>query len=84
MANVETKILVLSDTHGLRFPVDRQPPNDGIEVVLHCGDLTEESKIAKFRTTLNMLKDIDLPAFHQKAAEAGLTSEPELVAREYG
>lgn len=100
MATIKTNILVLSDTHGLRFVLDRQPPKEGVDLVLHCGDLTEESKIGEFRTTLDMLKDIgapltlviagnhdftlDLPAFHRKVAEAGLNSEPELVASEYG
>lgn len=99
MVPVKTRILVLSDTHGERFPADRHPPT-GADVVLHCGDLTEESKINEFHTTLDLLKDLaapltlviagnhdftlDLPAFHRKVAEAGLTSEPELVAREYG
>lgn len=99
MVTVKTKILVLSDTHGERFPPSRQPPT-GADVVLHCGDLTEESKINEFQTTLDLLKDLgapltlviagnhdftlDVPAFHQKVAEAGLASEPELVAREYG
>ncbi|CAK7215036.1 hypothetical protein SCUCBS95973_002339 [Sporothrix curviconia] len=99
MAAVPTKLLVLSDTHGGRFPPDYRPPTSA-DVVLHCGDLTEESKIAEFLTTLDMLKafgapltlviagnhdfTLDLPAFHRKVAEAGLASEPELVAREYG
>jgi hypothetical protein len=100
MATVQTKILVLSDTHGLRFPPGRQLPKDvDVDVVLHCGDMSEESKIAEFHTTLDMLNSIcapltlvvagnhdftlDLPAFHQKVAEAGLAAVPELVAREY-
>ncbi|CAK7244502.1 MAG: hypothetical protein STHCBS139747_006043 [Sporothrix thermara] len=99
MATVKTIFLVLSDTHGERFPSSRQPPTSA-DVVLHCGDLTEESKIAEFQTTLEILKGLgapltlviagnhdftlDLPAFHRKVAEAGLTTEPELVAREYG
>ncbi|CAK7231668.1 hypothetical protein SBRCBS47491_008009 [Sporothrix bragantina] len=99
MATVKTTFLVLSDTHGETFPADRQPPK-GADVVLHCGDLTEMSKISEFHTTLNLLKDIgapltlviagnhdftlDPPAFHRKVAEAGLESEIELLAREYG
>ncbi|KJR88078.1 metallophosphoesterase domain-containing protein [Sporothrix schenckii 1099-18] len=99
MAHIKTKILVLSDTHGERYPPGRQPPK-GADVVIHCGDLTEESKMVEFQTTLGLLKDLgasltlviagnhdftlDLPAFHRKVSEAGLTAEPDLVAREYG
>ncbi|KAJ9151174.1 Calcineurin-like phosphoesterase [Pleurostoma richardsiae] len=32
-----------------------------IDVVIHCGDLTEESKLSEFHTTLALLKELDAP-----------------------
>lgn len=44
---VPTRILILSDTHGIEFsspkkPFDLPPPK--VDVVLHCGDLTKAKK----------------------------------------
>ena len=56
--NVKTTFLVLSDTHGQRL---RQTPQQKVDVVVHCGDLTQHSKLDEFRTTIELLKDIDAP-----------------------
>lgn len=96
---VKTRFLIISDTHGMDFdPADIPlPPAD---VAIHCGDLTYGSKLNEFRTTINILKDIDGPlklaiagnhdftlddtAFKKKVAEAVPPLDPDLVAKEYG
>ncbi|KAK2762209.1 hypothetical protein FQN54_001218 [Arachnomyces sp. PD_36] len=40
---------------------DEVKPTQHADVAIHCGDLTEESKIEEFRTTLQLLKNIDAP-----------------------
>ncbi|KAI0479179.1 ser/Thr protein phosphatase family protein [Xylariaceae sp. FL0804] len=96
---VKTRILIISDTHA-------EPGALGIgnghraDVVIHCGDLTEESKIEEYRQTLQLLQSInaplklaiagnhdftlDVPAFRRKVEEAIEPLEPELVQRTYG
>jgi hypothetical protein len=69
-------------------------------VAIHCGDLTEESKLTEFHSAIQLLKDIDaplklviagnhdftldLPVFRSKIAEAHLPLDLDLVAKEYG
>jgi len=61
-SKVPTKLLILSDTHAnsgidpLSFP-----PQGPFDVVIHCGDLTEGSKLEEFHTTLFLLAEIDAP-----------------------
>ncbi|PSR97196.1 Metallo-dependent phosphatase-like protein, partial [Coniella lustricola] len=55
---IKTKLLIISDTHGLR---DAKLPQLSADVAIHCGDLTEESKLEEFRTTLQLLQAIDAP-----------------------
>ncbi|KAI2470810.1 Metallo-dependent phosphatase-like protein [Annulohypoxylon bovei var. microspora] len=98
-SHIKTRFLIFSDTHGMKFSAENYPHHP-VDVVIHCGDLTEESKIAEFRTSLNLLKSInaplklviagnhdftlDIPMFKRKIAEAKPSLEPELVAKEYG
>ncbi|CAK7197524.1 hypothetical protein SEUCBS139899_000171 [Sporothrix eucalyptigena] len=95
----KTRILILSDTHGEKFPESHYPQIKA-DVAIHCGDMTEQSKLSEFHITLDLLKTLDaplklviagnhdftldLPIFKQKIAQAGLEGEPGLVAREYG
>ncbi|KAL6246327.1 hypothetical protein RBB50_006563 [Rhinocladiella similis] len=98
-APIPTRFLILSDTHGEDFsPEDR--PQQYADVAIHCGDLTDGSKLEEFRTALKTLESInaplklviagnhdftmDIPAFQAKLAEATTQLDPELVAREYG
>ncbi len=100
MANkVQTRILIMSDTHGADFSPENRPYQRA-DVALHCGDLSDGSKLVEFRSTLNMLHSIDAPlklvnagnhdftmdiaACESKVAEAIPPLEPEFVAREYG
>lgn len=41
--------------------MDLTPPIQHADVAIHCGDLTNESKIDEFRTTIKLLQDIDAP-----------------------
>ena len=88
---IKTKFLILSDTHareGLTVP------DLPVDVAIHCGDLTEESKIHEFRSSLELLKSInaplklviagnhdftlDIPMFRKKAADADAVFSIEL------
>lgn len=61
---IKTKILIISDTHGLTFANTLQP-EEKVDVVIHCGDLTEHSTLAEFKTTISLLKSLkaDLKLF---------------------
>ncbi|KAK8110248.1 uncharacterized protein PG998_006705 [Apiospora kogelbergensis] len=91
---VKTRFLIISDTHGRTFDLKKaQQANP--DVVIHCGDLTDESKIDEFRTTINLLSQLpaplklvisgnhdltlDEPTFQQRLAEATQPIEPELL-----
>ncbi|KAH6987179.1 Metallo-dependent phosphatase-like protein [Ilyonectria destructans] len=99
MTSIKTRFLILSDTHGLSFSADRHPHHHA-DVAIHCGDLTEESKLAEFRTSLELLRSLNAPLklviagnhdftlnilmFKKKVAEVRPPLEPELVTKEYG
>ncbi|KAI0806377.1 ser/Thr protein phosphatase family protein [Xylaria sp. FL0064] len=94
---INTTFFIISDTHADDIQLNKDVSAD---VAIHCGDLTEESKIQEYRKSLQLLKDInaplklviagnhdftlDLPAFRANVAEAVPALEPELVKKEYG
>jgi Icc-related predicted phosphoesterase len=94
---VKTRFLIISDTHGEPL---QHCPTDRVDVAIHCGDLTEESKLAEFKTTIEVLKQInaplkliiagnhdwtlDTPVFQQKLSAIILTPTDKAVKREYG
>ncbi|KAF7560103.1 hypothetical protein G7046_g4043 [Stylonectria norvegica] len=96
---VKTRFLIISDTHGDEFPAGTEPL-DEVDVAIHCGDLTEESKIEEFRSSIRLLKQInaplklviagnhdftlDIPMFKKKLGEIRPPLEGDLVKREYG
>ncbi|KAJ4267588.1 hypothetical protein NW762_003697 [Fusarium torreyae] len=96
---VKTRFLVISDTHGQQFPDDKKPL-EPIDVVIHCGDLTQESKLHEFEASIRLLEELkaplklviagnhdftlDTPMFRKKIAEVKPPLDPELVEREYG
>lgn len=98
-SKVKTRLLIISDTHGEDF-TSAERPFQRADVAIHCGDLTDGSRLEEFRTTIQLLKDInaplklviagnhdftmDIPAFEKKVAEATPPLDPELVVREYG
>jgi hypothetical protein len=69
-------------------------------VAIHCGDLTNGSKLEELRVTIRLIKDInaplklviagnhdftlDIPAFKRKVAEVVPALESDLVANDYG
>ncbi|KAI4859280.1 Metallo-dependent phosphatase [Hypoxylon rubiginosum] len=96
--SVTTKFLVISDTHGADIPhAARHLP---VDVAIHCGDLTEESKIDELRIALKQLQEIeaplklvipgnhdftmDVPTFKNNIANAPEPLDPALVRTEYG
>ncbi|KAL2056278.1 hypothetical protein ABVK25_003301 [Lepraria finkii] len=98
-SKIKTRLLIISDTHGIDFnPADR--PLQRADVAIHCGDLTDGSKLEEFRTAIQLLQVInvplklaiagnhdftmDIPVFEKKVAEATPPLDPELVAKEYG
>ncbi|KAK0667248.1 Metallo-dependent phosphatase-like protein [Cercophora samala] len=53
---IKTSFLILSDTHaekGLAIP------SIPVDVAIHCGDLTEESKLHEFQTSLDLLRRVN-------------------------
>lgn len=96
---VKTRFFILSDTHGIEFKRDERSSHYA-DVAIHCGDLTEESKLEEYRATLRLLMDIqaplklviagnhdftlDTPTFRAKVAQARPPLDPELVRRVYG
>jgi hypothetical protein len=95
-ASIKTRVLILSDTHG----VPLQPPSINPDVVIHCGDLTDGSLLAEFNTTIASLTSInaslkiaipgnhdftlDAAAFTQKVTEANPPLDEADVIRFYG
>ncbi|KAI1657006.1 Metallo-dependent phosphatase [Daldinia decipiens] len=93
---IQTRFLILSDTHGENVS---NIQHIGADVAIHCGDLTEESKIDEFKTTLQLLRSInaplklviagnhdfttDIPLFKNKVA-SNPDLQPEEVKRFYG
>ncbi|PVI04331.1 ser/Thr protein phosphatase family protein [Periconia macrospinosa] len=57
-ATIATRFLVLSDTHGEELI---HTSTSRVDVAIHCGDMTEESKLDEYRTAVKMLKGIDAP-----------------------
>lgn len=96
---VRTRLLIISDTHGMDFsPTER--PLQAVDVAIHCGDLTDESKLKEFRTAIQLLKNIqaplklaiagnhdftmDIPAFNRIVANSWPPLKPDLVLKEFG
>lgn len=90
---IKTRILILSDTHGLGFSAERKP-HAPADVAIHCGDLTDGSKLHEFKQAIQLLKEIDAPlklviagnhdfslddsAFEQKISEASRVAREDL------
>ncbi|KAK5994852.1 putative rhamnogalacturonate lyase C [Cladobotryum mycophilum] len=57
---IQTRILIISDTHGMQFSSEAKP-REHADVVIHCGDLTEHSKLEEFRQAIQLLDEINAP-----------------------
>jgi hypothetical protein len=55
---VDTRFLVISDTHGDEN-LPEQISRCRFDVAVHCGDLTTESKMAEFQASLRLLESVD-------------------------
>ncbi|KAK0831248.1 hypothetical protein LTR03_015572 [Friedmanniomyces endolithicus] len=93
---IATRFLVISDTHGELV----QLPTEAVDVAIHCGDLTEESKLHEFKTSLDLLTKakaplklviagnhdfaLDLQVFKKKLSEVPPPIDDPVVKREYG
>lgn len=98
-SHIKTRFLIVSDTHGEEFSPETQPTGR-VDVAIHCGDLSEESKLDEFRATIRLLRSLDaglklviagnhdftldVPTFKNKVNESGLDSDMDLVKRVYG
>jgi Icc-related predicted phosphoesterase len=76
-STVKTRVLIISDTHGLpianednfnELRLDRgleeiafQEPLAEADVVLHCGDLTRNSRLEEYKITFDFLRRIKAP-----------------------
>ena len=97
--SVKTRFFILSDTHGMEFG-EEEMCSQYADVAIHCGDLTEESKLEEYRATLRLLMDVqaplklviagnhdftlDIPVFREKFALARPALDPDLVRKVYG
>ena len=98
-APIKTRLLILSDTHGMDFCSEDKVVQYA-DVLILCGDLTEESKLEEYRASIRLLKEIQAPlklviagnhdftldtaTFKHKIAEAKPPLEPDLVRKVYG
>lgn len=96
---VKTRFFILSDTHGVEIGREEKSSHYA-DVAIHCGDLTEESKLEEYRATLRLLMDIqaplklviagnhdftmDITVFREKVAHARPALDPDLVRKVYG
>ncbi|SPJ85853.1 uncharacterized protein FTOL_11636 [Fusarium torulosum] len=90
---INTRFLIISDTHGSRFK-DRAEPLERADVAIHCGDLTDDSKLHSFKEAIQLLKGINAPikiiiagnhdfslddsAFKEKISEASRLAQEDL------
>lgn len=73
----KTRFLILSDTHARPLV----PPSVPVDVAIHCGDLTEQSKMAEFRTTMALLQGIDAPLVLVIAGNHDFTLDTEVYKK---
>ncbi|KAL6921302.1 hypothetical protein FSHL1_005274 [Fusarium sambucinum] len=59
-ASTNTRILILSDTHAQSFPPGMKPLQRA-DVAIHCGDLTNDSKLKDYREAIQLLDNINAP-----------------------
>jgi predicted phosphodiesterase len=98
---IKTRFLVLSDTHALYH---RQLPGTVLhlyaDVVLHCGDLTNDSTIEEYESSIRLLQalnaplklviagnhdfTLDGPVFSKRLAETRPRLDDKLVKKIYG
>lgn len=78
-ATVPTRLLILADTHGRKDIGIKPDPT--YDLAIHCGDLTQESKISEFRSTLELLRNIPAPVKVVIAGNHEITLEEEMYRK---
>ncbi|RGP78214.1 dityrosine transporter [Fusarium longipes] len=58
-SRIKTRVLILSDTHAQRFQIE--PPLERVDVVIHCGDLTNDSRLTDYMEAVRLLDQINAP-----------------------
>ncbi|KAK2047221.1 calcineurin-like phosphoesterase [Colletotrichum somersetense] len=79
-SHIRIRLLILSDTHGREFPADMKL-HESVDVAIHCGDLTESSTMAEYKTTLRLLRKIDAPLKLFIAGNHDLSLDPPSLRR---
>jgi hypothetical protein len=97
--HIPTRFMVFSDTHDMNHVLQLF---SGVyaDVVLHCGDFTNDSKLSEFKSAIKALQamnaplelmiagnhefTMDLPAFHHKIKSANLSFDPRHIESTYG
>lgn len=98
-ASIKTRFMILSDTHGLDSLPD-SITRQHADVAIHCGDLTDESKIDEYKASIRLLQAVhaplklaipgnhdftmDIPVFERKVADACPPLDPLLIEQSYG
>jgi Icc-related predicted phosphoesterase len=59
---VKTSFLIFSDTHGKARLPQPLPEDLSVDVVIHCGDLSECGELQDYRNTLSLLSSISAPS----------------------
>ncbi|RSL85932.1 hypothetical protein CEP52_015973 [Fusarium oligoseptatum] len=57
---IKTRFLIVSDTNSIHLPENRKP-KQSVNVIIHCDNLTKESKLKEFQTAIRLLESIDAP-----------------------
>ncbi|EHK20189.1 uncharacterized protein TRIVIDRAFT_155150 [Trichoderma virens Gv29-8] len=55
---IRTRCFIISDTHGMQLPVDI---HTSVDVAIHCGDLTQHSKLDEFQAAIDLMEKISAP-----------------------
>lgn len=77
---IKTKFLIISDTHGLEFPpYIKLPSENTIDIAIHCGDLTQHSKLEEFRATIKLLEKINASIKLVIAGNHDFSLDPEIL-----
>lgn len=53
-----TRFLIISDTHAATFLTDKTWHLPRVDVLLHCGDLSNSGSLADYRRTISLLRSV--------------------------
>jgi predicted phosphohydrolase len=78
---MKTSFLILSDTHGKAKLPKPLPEDLSVDVVLHCGDLSECGELQDYRNTISLLSTISAPLKLVIAGNHDLTLDGEFWSK---